>query len=80
METKSFSTIVELPDKNVVDVVYYCKDDLLAASEKQKLTQLFIQLHDCVSIIKIEKSLSRKTGELERIVHNKVINERGHLC
>lgn len=80
METDDIMTFVEMPDQSRLEVVYYCKDDKLKDAEKAKFTQLFIQLHDCVCIMKIEKSKTKNPGEIERIVHNKVVNERGHLC
>lgn len=78
MEQDTFLTVVEMPNASRLEVVYYCEDDRL--NGKEKLTQLFIQLHDCICVMKIEKSLLKQTHVLERIVHNKVINERGHLC
>lgn len=80
METDNYMTLVEMPNQKRLEVTYYCKDDKLKGEEKQKLTQLFIQLHDCICVMKIEKSIMKNENELERIVHNKVINERGHLC
>jgi hypothetical protein len=80
METDTFSTVVEMPNALRLEVAYYCADDRLKEKEKEKLTQLFIQLHDCICMMKIEKSLVDEDHVLERIVHNKVINERGHLC
>jgi hypothetical protein len=80
METDNYTTWVEMPNHSCLEVTYYCKDDKLKGEEKQKLTQLFIQLHDCISIMKIEKTIMKDRSKLERIVHNKVINERGHLC
>ena len=80
METDNYMTLVEMPDQSRLEVIYYCKDDRLDKAEKAKFTQLFIQLHDCVCIMKIDKSVIKNFREIERIVHNKVINERGHLC
>lgn len=80
METKSYSMIVEMPDKKLLDVQYYCISEATTKLEKETFTQLFIQLDDCICTMKIEKSIISERGELERIVHNKVINERGHLC
>ena len=80
METDNYTTLVEMPNHSRLEVTYYCKDDKLKEEEKLKSTQLFIQLHDCISIMKIEKSIIKDRSKLERIVHNKVINERGHLC
>lgn len=80
METDDFMTFVEMPDNSRLEVTYYCKDDKLKDAEKAKFTQLYIQLHDCICTMKIEKSAITNIGEIERIVHNKVINERGHLC
>jgi hypothetical protein len=80
METKAYSTVVEMPNKKLLDVEYYCINEATTKQEKDSFTQLFIQLDDCICTMKIEKSIINKKGELERIVHNKVINERGHLC
>ena len=78
MQTKPRNTIVLMPNDTLLEVTYYCTDANL--KEKEKLTQLIIQLHDCICARKIEKSISRKKNELETIVHNKVINAKGHLC
>ncbi len=80
METKPRHTIILMPDDSLLEVSYYCSDTRLKTHEKEETTQLVIQMHDCICLIKIEKSLSVKKNELEKIVHNKVINERGHLC
>lgn len=80
METKSRYTIVLMPDDSLLEVSYYCTDEKLKENEKEELTQLIIQLHDCICSMKIEKSLSVKRNYLESIVHNKVINAKGHLC
>ena len=80
METESNTIHVIMPDDSKLEVTYYCKDTKLREGEKEKLTQLYIQLHDCICTMKIEKSICAKSAELERIVHNKVIHERDHLC
>lgn len=80
MKNETFWTVVEMPNASRLEVIYYCDDHRLSGEEKEKLTQLFIQLHDCICTMKIEKTTAKKTEMLERIVHNKVINERGHLC
>lgn len=80
METDNFMTCVEMPDESTLEVVYYFKDDKLKGDEKTKFSELFIQLHDCICIMKIDKSIIKNAAEIERIVHNKVISERGHLC
>ena len=80
MESKSYTTVVEMPDKKLLHVEYYFIDDAEAKKEKNSFAQLFIQLDDCICRMKIEKSILNKTEVLERMVHNKVINERGHLC
>ena len=80
MKNETFWTVVEMPNASRLEVIYYCDDNRLSGEEKEKLTQLFIQLHDCICTMKIEKTMAIKTEMLERIVHNKVINERGHLC
>ena len=80
MYKKSYSTIVVMPDNSHFEVTYYCSDIKLTTKEKETQTQLFIQLHDCLSTIKIEKAICDKTDQLEKIVHNKVISAKGHLC
>lgn len=80
METDNFMTFVEMPDQSRLEVLYYCTDTQLPQDQKSKFTQLFIQLHDCIFIMKIEKSRTENVGEIERIVQNKVINERGYWC
>ena len=80
MHTKSLMTHVIMPDNSSIEVTYYCMDAKLDRNEKQKLTELFIQLHDCICTLKIEKSICENPDQLEMIVHNKVIHTRGHLC
>ena len=80
METESHHTIVLMPDNSLLEVSYYCSDAKPEENEKEALTNLIIQFHDCICSMKIKKSLSLKGSDLERIVHNKVINARGHLC
>jgi hypothetical protein len=77
MQTKPSNTIVLMPNNTLLEVMYYCTD---ANPKKEKLTRLIIQLNDCICPMKIEKSICRKKNELETIVHNKVINAKGHLC
>ena len=79
METVDFMTLVEMPDQTRLEVVYYCKDNNLKEGEKNKFTQLYIQLHDCICTMKIEKAIVKNAKEVERLVQNKVIAERGHL-
>lgn len=80
MQTKSKSTHIVMPDDNVLEVTYYCADTKLKEKEKVKLTQLFIQLDDCTCTMKIDKAIVKEKDRLERLVHNKVVHERGHLC
>lgn len=69
-----------MPDNKLLDVTFYCSDVKLQEEEKNMYTQLFIQLDDCICTLKIEKSVCRHPDILEKIVHNKVIISRGHLC
>lgn len=80
METDNFTTCVEMPDQSRLEVTYYCRDNKLSKVEKSRFTRLFIQLHDCIYIMKIEKAKTENAGEIEKIVQNKVITEKGHLC
>lgn len=67
---------VLMPDDSLLDVSFYCterKGDGTTAT-------LFIQLDDCVCKLEIEKSVCKSFSTLERLVHNKVINTKGHLC
>ncbi len=80
MQTKSHTTHVVMPDDSVLEVTYYCSDATLKKKEKEKITRLIIQLHDCICAVKIEKSLCAKKDKTEAIIHNKVISVKGHLC
>jgi hypothetical protein len=80
MQTRSKNIHVQMPDERILEVFYYCNDSKIPESEIGKFTKLFIQLDDCITTIKIEKSICQNTKELEHIVQRKVINERGHLC
>lgn len=80
MPAKSYTTVVIMPDNSNLEVTYYCTDTRLNEKEKETQTQLFIQLHDCVCTLKIEKTICRQRGALEKLVHNKVIHTKGHLC
>ncbi len=80
METRTRNTIVFMPDDSLREVSYYCSDKMLNEHEKTVVTQLVIQLDDCICSLKIERSFSANKNTLERIVHNKVINAKGHLC
>ncbi len=68
---------VLMPDDSLIDVNFYCEDP---KNTKSKTTRLFIQLDDCVCTIEIEKSICKSISTLEKLVHNKVINTKGHLC
>ena len=80
MPYNSYTTHVIMPDNSNLEVDYYCMDAKLSNAEKENYTQLYIQLHDCICTIKIDRSICKNINELERIVHNKVINTKGHLC
>ena len=80
MPVKTYSTIVIMPDNSRIEVDYYCMDAKMSEKEKRNQTELFIQLHDCICTLKIEKSICEDANQLERIVHNKVIHTKGHLC
>ncbi|HSV11623.1 MAG TPA: hypothetical protein VLI68_12670 [Hanamia sp.] len=80
METRTRNTIVFMPDDSLLEVSYYCSDAILNDDEKMAVTQLVIQLDDCICSLKIDRSFLRNKNTLEQMVHQKVINERGHLC
>lgn len=80
MPVKSYSTLVIMPDNSTLEVSYYCMDKKLSEKERENQTQLYIQLHDCICSISIERSICKQPEVLERIVHNKVLNTKGHLC
>ena len=67
-----------MPDNSQLEVTYYCAADKMRGKEKQ--VQLFIQLHDCICTLKIEKGICNKPAQLEKIVHNKVINTKEYIC
>ena len=80
MASKHYTTVVIMPDNSAIEVNYYCMDKKLSKEEKKNQTQLFIQLHDCICSLKIEKAICKNADALESIVHHKVINTKGHLC
>ena len=80
MPFKSYSTVVAMPDNSHFEVTYYCLDAKQHPKEKEKQTRLYIQLHDCICTLKIERTICSQPHTLEKIVHNKVINTKGHLC
>ncbi len=80
MQTRPRHIHVQMPDNQLLEVSYYCSDVKLQEMEKNDHTQLFIQLEDCICTLKIEKSVCRQPEILEKMVHNKVIISKGHLC
>ncbi len=80
METKTRNTIVLMPDDRLLEVSYYCSDSTLSENEKSAVTKLVIQMNDCTCSMKIDRSFSGNKNTLERIVQNKVILAKGHLC
>ena len=80
MQTNPRHIHVQMPNNKLLNVTYYCSDLKLEEKEKKVHTQLYIQLDDCVCTLKIEKLVCGQPEILEKIVHNKVIISRGHLC
>lgn len=80
MQTKHNHITVALPNDSILDVTYYCKDNKIDVAEKDIKTELHIQLHDCITTYKINKSLCSEGKMLEAFVHNRVVNAKGHLC
>ncbi|MEO6948167.1 MAG: hypothetical protein ABI123_00950 [Ginsengibacter sp.] len=80
MQTRPRYTTVLMPDDKILEVTYYCNDKNLEKDQKEFFTSLIIQLDDCICNMKIEKHLCKNPGALEKIIHNKVINTKGHLC
>ena len=80
MQTRPRHIHIQMPDNKHLDVTYYCSDLKLLENERNDHTQLFIQLDDCICTLKIDKSVCGQPDILEKIVHNKVIISRGHLC
>jgi hypothetical protein len=80
METRTRNTIVLMPDDTLLEVSYYCSDSKLNENEKALVTQLVIQLDDCTCSMKIDRTFTSNKSSLERLVQNKVINVKGHLC
>ena len=80
MQTKPKHTVVIIPSERKLEVSYYTSDKKVTEKEKKNYTDLIIQLHDCHSSIKIERSKVEDPQILEAIVQKTVINARGHLC
>ena len=73
-------TVVIIPNNKRLEISYYCSNAKLREKEKESLTDLIIQLHDCHSFVKIPKSKINNADAIEAIVQKTVINARGHLC
>jgi hypothetical protein len=80
MQTSTKNIHVLMPDGKILEVRYYCNDSKIPSGEIEKFTKVIIQLDDCITSLKIEKSICQNKKELEHLVQKKVINERGHLC
>lgn len=75
MQTEPQQIQVLMPDDSLLEVSYYCMEP----SNSNK-TKLIIQLDDCICSLDIEESVCKNVSTLETLVHNKVINTKGHLC
>ena len=73
-------TVVIIPNNKRLEISYYCSNAKLREKEKESLTDLIIQLHDCHSFVKIPRSKINNADAIEAIVQKTVINSRGHLC
>ncbi|MDQ2863370.1 MAG: hypothetical protein M3R50_06945 [Bacteroidota bacterium] len=80
MPVNSLQISVLMPNDAVYEVTYYCSNRRLSPEEKKTKTQLYIQHDDCLCTLLIDKSICDNQEALENIVHNKVINTKGHLC
>lgn len=80
MQTRPRNITVLMPDDKLLEVTYYCNDNKMEDHEKDQFTKLLIQLDDCTCTMKIEKELCKNPHALEKLIHNKVINAKGHLC
>jgi len=80
METRTKHTTVLMPDESLLEVSYYCTAKKMDENEKNNFTNLVIQLYDCTCRIKIDQAIAKDKNRLEKMVHNKVINAKGHLC
>lgn len=72
--------MVDMPDQSRLDVSYYYTDAKLPEDEKEKFTELVLQLHDCHYRKKVSKNLISKKSDVEHFVERTVINAKGHLC
>ena len=75
MHTEPQHIQVLMPDDSLIDVSYYCMEPVFNHQAK-----LIIQLDDCICSLDIEESVCKNINTLESLVHNKVINTKGHLC
>jgi hypothetical protein len=80
MRTKWYTALVIMPDGAQLEVIYYCTNTSTGVDRFKKQKELLIQFNDCICTVKIDKSICEQPDELERIVHNKVISTKGHLC
>lgn len=68
---------VLMPNDTILEVSYYCE---AAKTINKNKAHLIIQLDDCICKMEIEQSICHNEALLEQLVHNKVINTKGHLC
>ncbi len=80
MKTSPKHILVDMPDQTRLDVSYYCSDAKLPEDERDKYTELILQLHDCHCRKKVLKASVSKKNNVEHIVEKTVINAKGHLC
>jgi hypothetical protein len=80
MKSSPKHIMVDMPDSSRLNVSYYFSDARLPADDKEKFTELILQLHDCHCRKKVLKKSVAKKSDVEHIVEKTVINAKGHLC
>ncbi|MEO7802173.1 MAG: hypothetical protein ABIR81_09245 [Ginsengibacter sp.] len=80
MKTSPKHIMVDMPNQSRLDVSYYCSDTRLPEDEKEKFTELILQLHNCHCRKKVTKAAVSKKNDVEHLVEKMVINAKGHLC
>lgn len=80
MQTRPKHTVVVIPNEDKLEVSYFLSDKKVKEKEKKNYIDLIIQLHDCHSTFRIDRSILKNADAVEAMVQQRVINVKGHLC
>jgi hypothetical protein len=78
MQNQSGRIIVVIPNDEKIEVSYYCDDKEVNSGGAKSFSNVFIQMDDCHTSIKISREKLSRRQLLEAAVERKVINSKGH--